>query len=190
MPSTQRPYVILAAIAFDDTGVTALQEAARMAQRHRDAELHLVHVLADNQNDELLSLHARLAGAPAELQRRMRMVELDGSLKITAHLRAGPASTSIIQAAVDIDADLIVVGTRRRRGLERLVVGSVAERVMHHAHCPVLIAVPKHLPASSGTRDGIEPPCGDCSQERASSGGTSYWCERHARARMLIHTVV
>ena len=186
MSVAQRPYVILAAIAFDDTGVTALQEAARIAQQHRRAELHLVHVLPPTQHDELLSLHARLAGAPAELQKRIRKVELTGISKVTAHLRSGSPSSSIVQTAVDIDADLLVVGTRRRRGFERLVTGSVAERVVQQAHCPVLIALAKHAPASSVKGAGIEPQCADCCSGRSASDGASYWCERHGRARMVI----
>jgi nucleotide-binding universal stress UspA family protein len=179
----------LAAIAFDETGVVALQEAARLTQQRSDAELHLVHVMTDDAENvdhhELLSLRAKLAGAPAELQRRVNMLGLETSLRITAHLRAGAASTCILQAAVDVDADLIVVGTRRRRGFEKLIAGSVAERVLHHAHCPVLIAMPKDGRAPA--QDGVEPPCTDCIDTRRASRGTIYWCERHARSRMIMH---
>lgn len=189
MTQAKRPFVILAAIAFDETGVVALQEAARLAQQRSDAELHLVHVMSDDaervDQHELLSLRAKLAGAPAELQRRVNMLGLEDALKITAHLRAGSPSTCILQTAVDVDADLIVVGTRRRRGFERLITGSVAERVLHHAHCPVLIAMPKD--GRAPTQDGVEPPCPDCINTRRTSSGTVYWCERHSRSRMVMH---
>jgi nucleotide-binding universal stress UspA family protein len=189
MTMVKRPFVILAAIAFDETGVIALQEAARLAQDRPDAELHLVHVMTDDaervDQHELLSLRAKLAGAPAELQRRVNMLALEQPLRITAHLRAGTPSTSILQSAIDIDADMIVVGTRRRRGFEKLIAGSVAERVLRHARCPVLIAMPKDQRVHP--HDGIEPPCADCSNIRRDSSGTAYWCERHSRARMVMH---
>ena len=46
---------------------------------------------------------------------------------------------SIIDYASNNDVDLIVIGTRGRTGLKRLVMGSVANGVVQHAHCPVLV---------------------------------------------------
>ena len=57
-------------------------------------------------------------------------------------LRTGTAAEEIGQAATDEGADLIVVGTHGRTGLERLVIGSVAERVVRIAPCPVLTVKP------------------------------------------------
>src|SRR6476659_4691805 len=45
----------------------------------------------------------------------------------------------IIDYAANNDVDLIVIGTRGRTGLKRFVMGSVANRVVQHAHCPVLL---------------------------------------------------
>ena len=46
---------------------------------------------------------------------------------------------SIIDYASNYDVDLIVIGTRGRTGLKRLIMGSVANGVVQHAHCPVLL---------------------------------------------------
>jgi nucleotide-binding universal stress UspA family protein len=46
---------------------------------------------------------------------------------------------SIIDYATSRDVDLIVIGTRGRTGLKRFLMGSVANGVVHHAHCPVLL---------------------------------------------------
>ena len=46
---------------------------------------------------------------------------------------------SIIDYAADNDVDLIVIGTRGRTGLKRFLMGSVANGVVQHAHCPVLL---------------------------------------------------
>jgi nucleotide-binding universal stress UspA family protein len=46
---------------------------------------------------------------------------------------------SIIDYAADNDMDLIVIGTRGRTGLKRFLMGSVANGVVQHAHCPVLL---------------------------------------------------
>jgi nucleotide-binding universal stress UspA family protein len=51
----------------------------------------------------------------------------------------GQAGTEIIKAAREWEADLIVIGSHGRRGITRALVGSVAEAVMRHAPCPVLV---------------------------------------------------
>jgi len=53
-------------------------------------------------------------------------------------VRQGPAWQEIDRVAEEIGADLIVLGTHRRRGLVRALLGSVAERVVRTAHAPVL----------------------------------------------------
>ena len=60
-------------------------------------------------------------------------------------LREGFPATEIVAAARDLQADLIVLGTHGRSGVERLFLGSVAERVLRRAPCPVL-TVPAHQP--------------------------------------------
>jgi nucleotide-binding universal stress UspA family protein len=60
----------------------------------------------------------------------------------------GAAAQEIVRRATQSGADLIVVGTHGRSGLTHALVGSVAERVVQHATCPVLV-VP-HREARSG----------------------------------------
>ena len=53
------------------------------------------------------------------------------------------ASSSVVGAIIDFaekeNIDLIVVGTRGRSGLKRLLLGSVASGIVNYAHCPVMI---------------------------------------------------
>jgi nucleotide-binding universal stress UspA family protein len=56
--------------------------------------------------------------------------------------RAHSAAVAICEAAEREGADLVVVSTHGRTGLTRLLIGSVAERVVRHAHCPVLAVRP------------------------------------------------
>jgi nucleotide-binding universal stress UspA family protein len=58
----------------------------------------------------------------------------------------GNAATAILNAAREIDAELVVVATRGRTGLKRMVLGSVAERIVELAPCSVL-AVRQRTPA-------------------------------------------
>ena len=189
--STQtQPYIILAALAFDETGELALREAARIAQQRPESELHLVHVVVEEAPAtsalELVSLEQRLANAPGQIRQCVERTWAETPSKIVAHLRAGQPSRSICQTAVDINADVIVVGTHRRAGFRKLILGSVAEQVLQHAHCPVLIALPKDYSGKTPS-DSIQPPCPDCVQLRQTTNGAQYWCERHSRTYQKPH---
>ena len=54
-------------------------------------------------------------------------------------IHIGKSASEIVKAAKDWPADLIVIGSHGRGGVNRLLLGSVAEAVMRHAACPVLI---------------------------------------------------
>ena len=59
--------------------------------------------------------------------------------QIQVGVAVGDPSSEIIDYAKEIDADLIVIPTHGRSGLLRFFLGSVAERVIRFAHCPVLV---------------------------------------------------
>ena len=68
-----------------------------------------------------------------------------GSAPVTCMLRHGSVARTILVEAETLPADLIVVGTHGRSGFEHLMLGSVAERVLRKAACPVL-TVPRRTP--------------------------------------------
>jgi hypothetical protein len=86
---------------------------------------------------------------------------------------------------MDVEADLVVVGTHGRRGLTRLMLGSVAEGTVRLAPCPVLVVRPKAVPAAVPT---IQPPCPRCVEARTASGGKQFWCEQHSERHGQRHT--
>lgn len=111
--------------------------------------------------------------------------------RIVTHFRVGKPAPMLIQLAVDLDADVIVVGTHNRTGIKRLVMGSVAETVVHQARCPVVVVRKKdHL--ELGDVPEVEPPCKACMDTRAASNGAEMWCARHALAkyRPRVHRVM
>ncbi|WP_394842322.1 universal stress protein [Pendulispora brunnea] len=61
-----------------------------------------------------------------------------GAASLKGLLKNGEPSESIVAAARDVSADLIVMGTHGRRGLAHALLGSVAERVVRSSPCPVL----------------------------------------------------
>ena len=70
-------------------------------------------------------------------------------------LLEGDPATEIVRYAQDAAMDLIVMGTHGRTGLERLLMGSVAEKVMREAPCSVLVVkLPKGIPVTE--KDKVE----------------------------------
>ncbi|MBT8486152.1 MAG: universal stress protein, partial [Phycisphaerae bacterium] len=89
-------------------------------------------VLSKMLADEELAARARLERWGRDLP--------ESEWAIERIVRQGYAAGLIGEEARRVDADLIAVGTHGRSGLSRLLLGSVAERVLHDAPCPVLVA--------------------------------------------------
>jgi len=60
-------------------------------------------------------------------------------LKITNFTEYGLTADGILKCSAEFDADLIVVGTHSRKGIDRLFMGSIAEHVVRHSTIPVLV---------------------------------------------------
>lgn len=69
---------------------------------------------------------------------------IDAGVRATEeHVVTGPAGPAIVGAADELDCSLIVMATHGRSGLGRALLGSVADHVVHHAKCPVLLVRPE-----------------------------------------------
>ena len=66
--------------------------------------------------------------------------QLDDKItRVTRYTPTGDAAEEIVATANDFDTDLVVLGARGLGGMARVLLGSVSEKVLHHARCPVLI---------------------------------------------------
>jgi nucleotide-binding universal stress UspA family protein len=147
---------ILLATDFSPASRPAFKEAIEMAKSNR-AALVIAHVLQlpipFSPDGYLLP---RTVDELDAAVRQHALRELESLLKVArkAGLRAeglllkGGPEEAIARAAKKHSSDLVVVGTRGRTGLPRLILGSVASRIIAAAPCPVL-AVP-HRGASRG----------------------------------------
>lgn len=113
------------------------------------------------------------------------MERVPESVKIVAHEASGDPAKIIVETAGDLGADVVVVGTRGRKGVQRMLMGSTAESVVRHAGCPVLVVRPK---AHEHPIPDIEPPCPRCVSARTESHGALLWCEQHAERHGRRHT--
>jgi nucleotide-binding universal stress UspA family protein len=82
-----------------------------------------------------------------EMRRITESTGIDSS-DATLSAEAGDPVRNIVDQALAIGADLVVMGTHGRSGFERLLIGSVAEKVLRKAPCPVLL-VPPHMAANA-----------------------------------------
>lgn len=135
-------------VDFSGTSRAALEEAADVVQRDQ-SELTLVHVLESPSVGAEVALSApRLAEtmtaeAEGQLEKWRAEAERISRRPVRATvIRQGLAAKEICRLAAEGGFDLIVMGTHGRTGLRHLVLGSVAERVVREAHCPVLVVRP------------------------------------------------
>ena len=116
-----------------------------------DRTLHLFHVLDprdvidDPEVPALLTTEHVLANAPDLLWQRAEALSFTAQIsvdrqRVQGHARVGPAVETLLQACVDYEADLLIVGTHGRKGFERVLLGSVSEQLVRKARCPVVVA--------------------------------------------------
>jgi nucleotide-binding universal stress UspA family protein len=84
--------------------------------------------------------------AARRIEKAARKVE-DAGLECNTHVLHAPAADAIVEAARTLSVDLIVMGTRGLTGFKHALLGSVAERVVRTAPCPVLTVRAPGAPA-------------------------------------------
>jgi universal stress protein A len=133
---------ILLAVDLVSHAEMLCQKAAQLAKLHK-ATLSLIHVVepivSDSAFDTMPPLpvdfdDARINRAREGLQ---RLADAHGIDRTQVYLEIGVTKREIARVASDLDADLIIVGSHGRHGVE-LLLGSTANAVLHHAHCDVL----------------------------------------------------
>lgn len=129
---------ILVAVDFDETSDVALTYGRSLAKTY-GAQLHMIHVMenmflrpmANNPSDIEAGIAQRLADRLTDEERR--------ALRAIPVLRKSDApAEEIVKYAAEQAIDLIVIGTHARSGVAHMLVGSVAEKVVRTAPCPVL----------------------------------------------------
>jgi nucleotide-binding universal stress UspA family protein len=148
---------VLVATDFSDEADGALRFGAAYA-RATGARLHVFHVLSSAE----VEVARLLADATAEV---------GAGVAVTVASAYGDPGTEILRYAGAHAIDLIVVGTHGRTGFSRVILGSVADRVLRGARCPVLVIPSRALaPAAAAPAareagadgDVLAPPMRTC----------------------------
>lgn len=138
---------------FSDSAWAALRRGVALASR---APFHVLHFAC------ILDPHAGVPALPPEkhvdivyadrvrdelarcVEQALREAATIGRVHFHVHVRlAKSAAHELLEIAQEVGADLIVVGCAGRRGIERVLLGSVSEHVVREAGCAVVIARPK-----------------------------------------------
>ena len=195
-----KPYTLLVGVDFSESADRALQEAFAQASQRANAEVHVLTALPVAGDEARYAVYTALDEAPyldttiqrlrthVELQlEKFRLAHPDAQLgfRIVSHAQIATAAQCIVQLASDLGADLIVIGTHNPKGIERLLLGSVAESTVRNARCPVLVIPP---PPKSEPEVTITPACPECVQTRFASAGKDFWCAQHSERHGRRHT--
>src|SRR6185503_15716649 len=146
---------ILIAIDYNPTAKIIADSGFELA-KSMNAEVILLHVVADYTYyssldyspvlgfDSFSNLGAIQTNTVLELQNAAKdylekIKSQLGDSSIQTLIKEGDSGDAILEAANDSNADVIVMGTHGRRGLDKILMGSVAEKVMRHSKIPLFI---------------------------------------------------
>jgi universal stress protein A len=144
---------LLVPVDFSESSVRALRHAVKLAAES-NGSLTVVHVIPADYGllgigrEEFRELDKSLQRQAANHLRALAKVEIPRNVQADLEVRLGRPAEEIVAAAKESKSDLIVLSTNGANGLDRLLIGSVADRVARLAPCPVFLMRPgKRLPA-------------------------------------------
>lgn len=135
---------ILVPVDFSDYSKSALSYAAEIAKSYK-SELQVLHIIEETMHPAFSlsgksSIFDLVPDIEADCRKRMEMMlkeSVSTAVKAGIFVKGGRAPNDIINFAKENASDLIVIATHGLTGLEHLLLGSVTEKVVRMAHCPV-----------------------------------------------------
>lgn len=145
---------IVVAFDFSPSSEHALASAIDVVARTPGHELHIVSIL-DRSGGKLIHKHSEISYEHADevhaaVVERIREAFVDkptaAEIDVCVHVRIGKPADEILAVARDVGADYIFIGSHGLTGIERVLIGSVSERVVREAKCPVMVVRPRTYP--------------------------------------------
>ncbi|MGQ0635278.1 MAG: universal stress protein [Planctomycetaceae bacterium] len=139
MPWLPRKTVVVP-VDFSDSSADALATAKQLVAN--PADLHVIHVLlpldymSPGMVFDTLTEESRVAATQKHFAEFVKQHDVAGARMIVRH---GDPGLGVTEYAREVGAELIVIPSHGYHGIRRFVLGSVAERVIRHADCPVLV---------------------------------------------------
>ena len=133
---------ILVCVDGSECANRAVKYAAQFAKNYK-ADLTVIYVIESERSKKKLA-----SDDYGDEQHKAKKIMKDAEgiisqvapdIIVDRRVAVGPISAEIVRIAEDGKFDSIVVGTKGRRGLTRMLMGSVADDVVHYSHCPVVV---------------------------------------------------
>ena len=139
-----------------DPSAEKIAETGYALAKALDADVTLIHVIADSAYYSTLEYSPVMGYTGFSSPDMVPLLDL-GELKNAANqfleqskkhlgdpnihtvVGEGDCADAILEAAKDLSADIIVIGSHSRRGLEKILMGSISEKVLHHSKVPLFI---------------------------------------------------
>jgi nucleotide-binding universal stress UspA family protein len=182
-PQTYPRYRVLCAADASDVADAVVEHALAEAIKHDRAALHVVTVVARDDSEQIASALARLE----RLVRSKADIFPDrpgSDHKVHLHARAGRPAEEIVQLALEVEAQLVVVGGTLSGG-RKPHLGQVAQAVVSEIPGPVLVV---RVPDYEAHPLRAEQ-CPDCVRVRADSDGERWFCDKHHGEHALTSTI-
>ena len=136
---------ILVPIDFSDYSKSALKYAVNFCKNY-NAEMILIYVVEPVIYPPDFSMgQIAIPSVNAEMDERAKQeldklakTEIPNNVSVKAMIKTGKPFVEIVETARELDADLIIIATHGRSGVEHILFGSTAEKVVRKAPCPVL----------------------------------------------------
>jgi nucleotide-binding universal stress UspA family protein len=140
--SAERPFTIVVGVDGSGPSMDAVRFAMRIAADARGARIHLCAVLVAAQEMAMHDTSARPARVLDDsfLERARDETRRGGITDAVTQVLHGDPAEELVRAALDLHADLIVLGVRRAGPLHALMAGSLTLRVIDRAPCPVVLS--------------------------------------------------
>jgi len=140
----ERASTIVVPVDFSVASVPLLRTAANLARIY-GATIHLLHVY----QDVFSVLSMRTFDLSEEVVEQVVLKEIEEKcssllgeanidLPVQRELRKGETAEEILAYVKEVNADMVVIATNARSGLEHFFIGSIAQRVVRYATCPVV----------------------------------------------------
>lgn len=132
---------VLVAVDGSESASKAFERAIYLAQKCH-SKLDLVHVVqceVGGDSANTFEIIDELKNRAKKMLEEYRIQAEKNNISIRITIMQGDPAKVIIEIAKEKSYDLIIMGTRGRSSFQELLIGSVSQKVMHHASCPVMV---------------------------------------------------
>jgi nucleotide-binding universal stress UspA family protein len=174
------------------TGVDASEHADEVvefaldqAARHERPDLHLIQVVDAETEEALQSARQRLTAVVGSKLDAFAPEDARADWRVRLHVRAGRAAEEVVSLALEVEAELVVIGGHTE-GRRRPHLGDTGSKVVATSPCPVLLV----RVADQESHELAARQCPDCVRVRAESDGELWFCDKHTGGYLSTSTLL